>query len=630
MSKRKVFRKLKDLDVALNDFYKIYPAKPLGIEEVDITNALGRVLAEDVFSDISVPPFDKSIVDGYAVRAVDTFRAGETNPVKLKVIERIRTGHPPKLTVVNGVASEIDTGGMVPPGADAIVPIEYAEEKDGYVYIYRKVAPGSNIMFSGTDMAFGELVLSKGVRLTARDIGMLAAIGRRSVRVYRKPKVAIFSIGDELLEPGEELEAGKIYDVNLFLLYNAVRERGGEPLILGIAKDDPGEVVDMIKDGLEKADLVLSTGSTSAGTSDIVYRVIEEFPGPGIIAHGLKISPGKPTVISIIKGKPYFGLPGNPSSAINTFNLIVGPLIEKLSGALKVGETRKISAIAPFRINGEVGRMIIQGVSVLKRENKYYVYPIRSGSGAVRTLGSADGFIIIPPTMGYVDEGETVTVSMLTETIQEYDFVLFAPPSPKLDRSIVMAAEKTRKNVKRIRANSIVSLQAFAIGEADFAGLAMIDPGSGKFNEHLLGYYDLPDDTILVNGFRREVGLVYSREKIGGKLSLKELFTGNLVFVNQASGSEGRELFEYLVLKYSHESGKGVSELKGIIRERELVVRDYLSAIAAVKNGRGDVCIAPKELVPEDLSFEPLLEESFDFVTREKFKDALLEILSSL
>lgn len=618
MKGRKMFRKLIDLESAIEILYENYEAKPLGVEEVDILDAHNRVLAENIFSPINVPPFDKSIVDGYAVKSEDTFKAGETNPVKLKIVERIKTGYPPTKMIGRGEASEIDTGAMIPLGSDAVVPVENTEEQDGYVLIYKRVAPGTNILPAGTDISMNQLVLLKGTKLTSREIGMLSAMGFKSVRVFKKPKVAIFSIGDELKKPGETLEKGKIYDVNANLLYAAVKENGGEPIIMGIAKDSADEVINMIKRGLEIADVIVSTGSTSAGTSDIVYKVINQFKGPGMLVHGLKISPGKPTVIAIIENKPYLGLPGNPSSCINTFNLIVAPLIRRLSGIKMGQEIRKIKAKTKVRINGEVGRRIYQGVSLIERNGELHVYPLLSGSGAVTTLGSADGFIMIHEKEGYIDADEDVEVIPLAENLEPAKFVIFGPSSIKVDKAVAKIAEGTNITIKRFNTTSTASIMAIKRGEADIAGVSLIDPNTGEYNNFLIEKYGL-ENVELIRGFTRKVGFVSKKgEKVG---SLDDIIERDLYLINQANGTEGREILEYILRKEAEKTGKRIDELKNKIRGYNFTVKNYLAAISAILNDRGDVAIAPEEFVDKTkMSFTPLIEEHYDFLIPKKTK----------
>ena len=617
MSDRKIFRELVDLDEAIRRLYSHFKPKPIGVEYVSLENALGRVVAENIFSKTLVPPFDKSIVDGYAVRSEDTFAAGETNPVRLRIVERVRTGHQPTKFVNSGEAIEVDTGGVIPGGADAVVPVEFCEEENDYVLIYKRVFPGQNIMFAGSDIGLGELVVSAGTLLSSREIGLLAAVGLDKVPVFKKPKVAIFSIGDELVPPGKTLDRAKIYDVNSYLLYSAVIENGGDPIFLGIARDDAEDVVEKIRKGLDIADIVISSGSTSAGVSDLVYQVINKFGGPGIIVHGIKIRPGKPTVIAVIENKPYIGLPGNPTSALNVFNLIIAPLIRRIAGLSMRSELEKVKAISGTRIVGEVGRMIIQPVSLIRRGDRIIAEPILTGSGAITTLGKADGFIVIDPRQSYVEESEEILVTPISKQIQPSDIVFAGTYSPLVDSVIGDLAETHGYLVKKIKTNCVGGVRKLLSGEVDIVGAAIIDPRSGEYNRFLIKEYGLGDVAEFLEGFERKIGFVVPKGNPKGVRGFKDLLRKDILVVNQVKNSEGWAYMEYLVLKLAEEEGEDPETIKKRIRGYNFLVKDYYSAIAAVVNNRADLAVAPESLVLKDfLDFIPLGVEKYDFIVR--------------
>ena len=326
MTERKVFRTLLSVEDAFKKLQEHYVAKPLGSEEIAVDKSLGRVLSEDVVSMVDVPGFDRATMDGFAVIAEDTFSAQEDEPVELKIVGKVEAGEKPEIEVGRGEAVEIATGAPVPKGADAIVMVEQTNQKDDVVSIFKAVAPGENVMGAGTDIMAGEIVLRTGEEITSRDIGLLAALGKSRVNVYRKPKVAIISTGNELIPAGQKLDYGKIYDINSRTLAGAVLESGCEPIALGICSDDPEDMKIKIQQALLTSDVVLTSGSTSAGAGDILYRILGDFSGPGIIVHGLSVKPGKPLIIAIVEGKPLFGLPGYPTSALMMFNVIVKPI----------------------------------------------------------------------------------------------------------------------------------------------------------------------------------------------------------------------------------------------------------------------------------------------------------------
>ncbi|HUV02143.1 MAG TPA: gephyrin-like molybdotransferase Glp [Desulfobacteria bacterium] len=402
------------------------------VEKVNVAEALGRVAAADVFSALNVPPFDRALMDGYAVVASDTFYADEDNPASLIVTGLIFAGELPSQSVEPGYCSGISTGAPLPKGADATVKVEntaeYTEVIEGEertrVKIYKPVAPGENIMRAGSDIKRGEQLIRSGTTLTPRDTGVLAACGLNEVMVRRKPMVALMSTGNELTAPGETLEPAKIYDVNTRALSDSVRECGCTPYFLGIARDTIEELSGKLREPLEKGvDVIIASGGTSAGVGDLLPKVVEE--RGEILVHGVDIKPGKPFIFGSIHETPFFGLPGNPTSALVTFNLFVAPLLRVLSGLSRDYEDAKrragkgIKAKAAMRIFSDKGRneyVLVTLTPAEKAEDAAFLaYPILTGSGAITTLSKADGYLFMEKGKEIIEEGEPVDVVLLTE-----------------------------------------------------------------------------------------------------------------------------------------------------------------------------------------------------------------------
>jgi molybdenum cofactor synthesis domain-containing protein len=402
------------------------------VETVKVTEALGRIAAVDVFSSLNVPPFDRAIMDGYAVVASDTFYADETTPASLVVTGSLFAGELPSQPVDKGCCMGISTGAPLPQGANATVKVEntaaYTEVVDGEeikkVKIYKPVAPGENIMLAGSDMKKGERIARSETTLNSRNTGVLAACGLHEILVRRKPTVTLLSTGNELTAPGEDLEPAKIYDVNSQTLSDSVRECGCIPYFLGIVRDNIEEISGKLKEALEiGADVVIASGGTSAGVGDLLPKVIEE--RGEILVHGVDIKPGKPFIFGTIQGKPFFGLPGNPTSALVTFNLFVAPLLRTVSGSSRdydraeKRENRGIKAKAALRIFSDRGRneyVLVNLVSTKKPEAaSFLAYPILTGSGAITTLSKADGYIFMEKGKEILEEGEMVEVALLSE-----------------------------------------------------------------------------------------------------------------------------------------------------------------------------------------------------------------------
>lgn len=413
-------------------------------EKVGISDILGRIASSDIFSAIDVPTFDRAIMDGYAVVASDTFYTDETNPISLIIKGYLSAGESPATSqsVEKRYCIGISTGAPIPTGANAVVKVEDTSEYTGdsdhgaikKVKVYRPVAPGENIMPAASDIKRGEQIVRSGTTFTPRETGILAACGINEVYVRKKPTVAIISTGNELIAPGEVLAPAKIYDVNAQILCDSVRESGCIPHFAGIARDNIEEISLKLTESLEKgADVIITTGSTSAGVDDLLLRAIEECAGAEskILVHGVDIKPGKPFIFGLLAEKPFFGLPGNPTTALITFSLFVAPLLRTISGTGTGTERRgynekRIEAKAAQRIFSERGRneyVLVNIVpvpvpvknSVKKQEEaSFLAYPILTGSGAITTLSKAEGYIFMEKGKEIIEEGDEVEVELLT------------------------------------------------------------------------------------------------------------------------------------------------------------------------------------------------------------------------
>ena len=408
-----MFKRLVPPEEALTRLSELVPPRPLGVEELPLLEAYGRVLAEDVRAPWNVPPFPKSLVDGYAVRYEDVRGAGEENPIELRLAGRVPVGFDASgLRVESGTAVEIDTGAMLPPGADAVVPVEYADVRDGRVLIYRSVAWGENVGWPGSDVYRGAVLARRGARLDPVLLGSLAAAGVGRVKVYRRVRVALASSGNELVEPGRPLRPGSIHDANTYLLAAMVRELGGEPLVLGIVGDDEEEIARALERALREADVAVFTGGTSAGPEDLVYRVIGE--RGVVVAHGLKMKPGKPTVVGVVGGKPVFGLPGNPLSAAFVFRRVVAPYLAAMMGS-KPPEEPVVEAEVAVELPVERGRRTHQPVVLVwnRARRVWSAYPVASKSYMIVSYTGSDGYVVVPETVfAPPSEGEKVEVRL--------------------------------------------------------------------------------------------------------------------------------------------------------------------------------------------------------------------------
>ncbi|MFQ6074401.1 MAG: gephyrin-like molybdotransferase Glp [Candidatus Bathyarchaeia archaeon] len=401
-------------DEAKRVIAKNFSPKPVGTESVPLEHAYNRILAEDVVALIDVPPFNRSTVDGYAVRAEDTFGADEDRPIALRLCGRVRVGEPPKVTIAKGTTAETVTGAPLPEGADAVVMLEDTVQKENTVLIHASVSRGENVMKAGSDIHKGETALRKGQTLASYEIGVLAALGVTNVKVYKRPKVAILSTGAEVVEPGKPLSTGKIYDINAQALSAAVMECGGEPINLGIVKDESPKMEAALKKALSIGDLVVTSGGVSVGPTDIIPKVLDTLGEPGVIVYGIAIKPGKPTTVAVINGKTVFALPGHPTSALLIFQLLVRPVIAEMANR-PVEKPRMVKAVSATRMFSARGRRTFVTVH-LTRDNagRLLATPVPLGlSGAITTLSKADGYVEIDESQQFVDAGEEVAVHLL-------------------------------------------------------------------------------------------------------------------------------------------------------------------------------------------------------------------------
>ena len=598
-----------DRDEAEWRFRSVLDLRPLDAETVPLAAALGRVLARDVAAPLDVPSFDRANVDGFAVRAVDTFGAEEHRPVRLRLsAEELAPGVVPALTVGPGTATLIATGGMLPRGADAVVMVEHTEPTaDGSLLVRRPVTPGMNITYAGTDIGRGETVLRRGELLTSRETGVLAALGLAEVPVVRRPRVAILSTGDELIAPGQPMRPGLVYDSNATILADAVRELGGEPVILGIVPDDADALRRRLSTALA-CDVVLLSGGTSKGAGDLSYRVVGELGPPGVVAHGVALKPGKPLCLAAValpqrRPVPVIVLPGFPTSAIFTFHEFVAPVLRRLAGRPETPEA-SVSARLPQRVNSERGRTEYLLVGLVEGDAapppRLVAYPMGKGSGSVTTFSRADGFVTIPRQCEYLEAGEIVEVRLLGHGLRPADLVVIGSHCVGLDYLLGRLQERGFRS-KFLTVGSTAGLAAARRGECDLAGIHLFDPATGTYNLPFLG-----DDLLLIPGYGRLQGIVFRpgdarfAEQPVEEAVRRALADPDCILVNRNRGSGTRVLIDRLL---------GTARPPGYATE----ARSHNAVAAAVAQGRADwgVCI---ETVARDLGlgFLPLQDERFD------------------
>ena len=385
-------------------------------DSVPLLESLGRRLALEARAAEDVPGFDRSAMDGYAVRARDTYGATESLPSYVDVCGEVLMGQAPRGEVGVGQAWRIATGGMLPPGADAVVMVEYTEELDSRtIGVTRPVAPGENVVRRGEDIAAGQIALPAEHRIRPQDLGLLSAVGITAVQVASAARVGIISTGDELVGPEETPGPAQVRDINSYALYGAVKGCGGEPRLYGIVKDRNEELKATLGRALEENDMVLLSGGSSVGTRDIASGVIDSMGEPGVLFHGISVKPGKPTVGAVVGSKPVFGLPGHPASAMVVFELLVAPLVrhgrypsageEALAGF-------PLRAVITRNLRSAAGREDYIRVKLTYEEGRFLAEPVLGKSGLIGTMVKADGLARIPSGKEGVEAGEIVEVKL--------------------------------------------------------------------------------------------------------------------------------------------------------------------------------------------------------------------------
>jgi putative molybdopterin biosynthesis protein len=610
--KQEQFLNVLDRDEAERRFRAVLDLRPLGAEEIALSSALSRVLACDVVAPVDVPSFDRSNVDGFAVRAEDTFGASEDRPCTLHGTgETLPPGVSPRLPVGAGEATTIATGAMLPRGANAVVMVEHTDHEGSAITVRRPMTPGANISFAGTDIGRGETVLRRGDLLTSRETGVLAAIGVARVSVVRRPKVAILSTGNELIAPGQAMQPGRVYDSNATILADAVRELGCEAIPIGIVPDDREHLRKFVKQALAY-DVVLLSGGTSKGEGDLCYRVVAELEPPAIVVHGVALKPGKPLCLAATRlGErivPVVILPGFPTSAIFTFHEFVAPVLRLLAGR-SLDASTVTSARLPMRVNSERGRTEYLLVGLIEADDGLAAYPMGKGSGSVTTFSRADGFVAIPRQQEYVEADTLVEVHLLGHGLKPADLVVIGSHCVGLDFLLGQMQSRGFKS-KFLAVGSTGGLEAVRRGECDLAGIHLLDPKTNVYNQPFLS-----TEMELLPGYRRIQGLVFRPDDARfAYRALADVLAAALAdadcrLVNRNRGSGTRILIDRL-LDGAQPAGYSTE------------VRSHNAVVAAVAQRRADWGVAI-ETVANDIGvgFLSIQEENYDFVVPKNRRD---------
>ncbi len=403
--KLKGFQRLTLTDQALQTWFNALQIGKPKVEEAPLREALGRVIAEDLIAQEALPRFDKSAMDGYAVKSSDLTGATQSKPVVLQLTESNQ---------INAKeAKQVWTGNPIPKGADAVVMLEDTQKRDGQLEVWGQLVPWTNVSKIGEDIKNGDLLVKAGTRLNPYHLGLAAALGHIKLKVSVKPKIAIIATGNEIVEVGTERASNQIYDSNKTMVSSLCYELGAETTDLGIAKDNIDEIADKIKTALKTSDAVITTGGTSVGGLDLVPDAVNKLGKPGVIVHGVALRPAMPTGLGMLEGKPILILSGNPVAAVIGFEVFGRPLICKLLGMTQTEQRPVIRAILTRKITSALGRKTYVRVRVTLKNGDLFAEPVSAkGSGSISTMTQSNGYLIVPENREGINERETVFVQM--------------------------------------------------------------------------------------------------------------------------------------------------------------------------------------------------------------------------
>ncbi len=630
---RKIFHELRRLDEVLDVVSSYVELRPLGVELISLRDGLGRVLAEDVYAVYDYPPFDRSEVDGYAVNSVSLVGVEEDSPARLRLKGSIKIGNPPDIEVSVGEAVEVDTGAAIPRGADSVVMIEYSKSVGDHVYIYTSVVPGDNVARTGSDIMRGELVLREGTVLGPAELATLAAAGVSKVKVFVKPKVGVISVGSELVSVEEGvLQDYKIFEVTSHYIVSSLLELGAEPKFYGVVPDSEDVLEKVLRKALEENDLVITAGGTSAGVGDLTYRVIESLGGPGIIIHGLRVKPGKPTIVAVVGGKLVLGLPGFPLSAAMIFRSVVIPIISRLAGLPpNYWGGSEVKAVVLQKVLGARGRTTLVPVALVERRGALVAYPVLTPSGSIRVLTYADGFIEVPEDTSIISEGSEVVVKLFRRFWEAPELVFIGSHDYVVDELIKLVTE--RPNYKLINAGSLGGLLAVGRGEADLCGTHLLDEESSEYNLPYIKKLNLVGQAVLVGGWVRDIGFILPRNNPKKIKSFKDLFREDVVFINRNRGSGTRTLIDTNLRIAAKELEIEPDKIPRIVKGYLNEAKTHNGVAVAVLQGRADVGVGVRHAAEMyGLEFIKIGEEIYDLVIRKESmnKEPIRKILKIL
>lgn len=603
MGGKKVFDEIVSLDEAKEKLFKELKKRvplPIDVESIPVKKALGRVTAEAVFAKLSSPYFHSAAMDGYAVRARDTFFATERQPVRLKI---------------EVDAHWIETGDPLIEDFDAVIPIEDVNIKDGYIEIYASVPPYNDVRPIGEDIVATELIIPESHVIRPTDIGAMLASGVVEIKVRRKPIIGIIPTGSELIE-AEKIrdkmpEPPQLIEYNSAVLGGLIQQAGAQPKIYQIAKDEQEAIKNAIVDALKECDLILINAGVGYGKEDFTYKIMSELGD--VLINGVAIKPGKPFIAGFINNKPVLGIPGYPVSSFLCFDLFVKPLIEFYLGT-KIQKKEKLKVILSRQISSNIGVDEFVRVKVGRVGDNYIATPTGRGAGLLMSVVRADGYIVIPKSSEGFSQGSEVTVH-LWRTREEIDNTVVCIGSH--DNTLDVLYNFLRKNYPHVslssaHVGSMGGLVAIKKAEAHIAGTHLLDEATGEYNLPFIKRL-MPDRKVtLINLVYRIQGFIVKKGNPKGIKGFEDLLRDDIVFINRQAGSGTRLLLD----KHLKELGASPLQIKGYNRDEYT----HMGVASAVLTGRADVglgILAAAQAL--GLDFIPVTEERYDILISQEF-----------
>lgn len=600
---KKVFHELISLDEArerLFSFFREVSKPPIESERIPVKVSLGRVTAEPVFAKFSSPYFHSAAMDGFAVRARDTFSATEREPVRLKIGED---------------CFWIETGDPIPDGFDAVIPVEDVTQRDGFIEIYHSVSPYNDVRPVGEDIVATELIIPENHIIRAVDIGAMLASGVLEVKVRRKPKIGIIPTGSELIYPERLLEKmptpPELIEYNSSVLSSLVQSYGGEPIVYPIALDQEKSLRELITSALKESDIVIINAGSGYGKEDLTYKIINELGK--VIVNGVAIKPGKPFIAGLVENKTVLGIPGYPVSAFFCFELFVKPLIE-LYLNISIKNEDKLKAKLSRQISSNIGVDEFVRVKVGRVGENYIVTPIGRGAGLLMSVVRADGYIQIPRGSEGLSQGTELTVHLWRKK-EEIDNTIVCIGSH--DNSLDVLYNFLRKTYPEItlssaHVGSMAGLVAIKKGEAHVAGTHLLDEETGEYNIPFIKRIMPEKKVVLINLVYRVQGLIVKKGNPKNIRGFEDLTRKDIVFINRQAGSGTRLLLD----KALGELNISPTQIIGYEKEEYT----HMGVAAAVLAGRADVGLGIFSSAQAlDLDFIPVAEERYDLLIPQEF-----------